>query len=432
MTQEYEQRKTLIHLIRAGLSPGQAAQQLGRSRAWGYKWWARFQARRSWEDLQSRSRAPHRVSNKLSEEVYQAIKYVRSQLEAKAHEQDSLGYIGAPAIRSRLEERGIEPLPSISTIERVLHDAGMTKPHSTLRGTVSYPHLNPDQPHQLLQADILPRYLTGGQAVACFNAIDVVSRYPSGRQYTRRTAENACCFLLETWREQGVPRYQQVDNEACFSGGFKHPGVLGKVVRLALLVGTELVFSPFYHPESNGFVERFHRDYAGFVWERVHLTDIEAVRQRSREFFSRYRESRHHSRLVGRSPAQVHWRAPVRPLPDNISLDGKRLPLTEGRVHFIRAVDNQRRVKVLNLYWDVPQAQPGQGVWVTLDIRTSGATLRVFDAAPDAEQRHCLAAHSFPLQEEVHPLPPPKSSPLWGRAAAWLVGLASRLVSTFS
>jgi transposase InsO family protein len=58
-----------------------------------------------------------------------------------------------------------------------------------------------------------------------------------------------------------LAKYTQIDNESCFSGGFTHPGVLGKVLRLGLYVGTELVFSPFRHPESNGYVERFHQDY---------------------------------------------------------------------------------------------------------------------------------------------------------------------------
>jgi hypothetical protein len=43
-----------------------------------------------------------------------------------------------------------------------------------------------------------------------------------------------------------------VEEKACFSGGFVYPGVLGQVVRLALMAGTQLVFSPFGRPESNG------------------------------------------------------------------------------------------------------------------------------------------------------------------------------------
>jgi len=41
-TPQCQERETLVHLIRSRLSVAQAAQALGRSRAWGYKWWGRF------------------------------------------------------------------------------------------------------------------------------------------------------------------------------------------------------------------------------------------------------------------------------------------------------------------------------------------------------------------------------------------------------
>lgn len=37
-----------------------------------------------------------------------------------------------------------------------------------------YPDLRPSAPHQLIQADILPKYLSGGTAIACFNAISAL------------------------------------------------------------------------------------------------------------------------------------------------------------------------------------------------------------------------------------------------------------------
>jgi hypothetical protein len=41
-----------------------------------------------------------------------------------------------------------------------------------------------------------------------------------------------------------------MDNESSFNGGRTHPHVIGRVPRLMLLVGTELIYSPYYHPES--------------------------------------------------------------------------------------------------------------------------------------------------------------------------------------
>ncbi len=430
MNEEMATRRAFIHLVRSGKSVAAAAAEVGRSRAWGYKWWHRFREARDWAALQDLSRRPRGSPGRLPARVYQDIRRVRSVLEAEAAGKQHLGYIGAHAIRARLQEEGITPLPSISSIERELRRAGMADPKQhTPPPETRYPHLRPTRPHQLIQADITPKHLTGGTSIACFNAIDVVSRYPSGRQYLRRTAKNAVHFLLAVWQEQGLPEYQQVDNESCFSGGYTHPAVLGQVVRLALLMGVQLVFSPYYHPESNGTVERFHRDYSRFVWEKALLPDLAGVRQRSACFFQNYRTSRHHSRLAGRSPAMVQQETPPqRTVPADFHLP-ERLPLTAGQVHFIRAVNKTGKVKVLNLLWEVPDAQPHQGVWGTLNLSPKGATLLVFDEAPDATKRHLLVNYPFPLQEEVIPLAPE----FRGKQRGWpslrdLVGVLKALV----
>lgn len=398
-------RYSAIHLLRGGCSPREVAVELERSPSWVYKWRARFREE-GWAGLQERSRAPHTQPRRLPKCVRQAIRRVRSQLEAEADQPNHLSYIGAPAIQSRLRREQLPQIPSISSIERELRAAGMTRPRrSSPPDQDVYPHLQPQQAHILEQVDIYPRYLPGGQAVSCFNAIDVVSRYPTGRQYTHRRSQEATAFLVHTWRTLGIPTYTQVDNDGCFSGGFTHPYVLGRVVRLALWVGTQLVFSPFYHPASNGCVERFHQDYGREVWEKHHLETIEAVQAHSSPFFERYRCSEHHSELRGQSPAAVHATGPAVKWPQDVR-PPDALPLTEGKVHFMRQVESDQCIKILNVSWAVPQAQPGQGVWATLELRQSGAKLRVFDAAPDAAQRRCLAEHPFPLKEPVLPLHP--------------------------
>lgn len=404
-TRENENRKTLAHLIRSGKTVAEATAELKRHRSWGYKWWRRFQERENWEDLQDRSRKPKSQPNKLPLKIRESIRRIRSELEAEANDTKKLGYIGAPAIRGRMRSAGIKKLPSISSIERELRAAGMLSVRKqTAPEKINYPHLHPSKAHELIQIDILPRYLTGGEAIACFNAIDVVSRYPSGQQYASRSARNAAGFLWATWQVHGLPCYQQVDNEGCFSGGVTHPGVLGQVLRLALFAGVQLVFSPYYHPESNGTVERFHQDYAAFVWKKERLSDLSDVRRRSALFYRNYRASRHHSKLQGSSPNQVHRLANnFRHIPSDFRLPAQ-LPLTTGKVHFIRAVDEQKQIRILNLPWDVHKAEPHQGVWATLNFEPSRATLSIFDAAPDAARRLRLDSHPFPLKEKVVPL----------------------------
>jgi transposase InsO family protein len=295
---DYSDRQTLIHLLNSGKQPRVAAQELSRSPAWTYKWKNRYE-QAGWAGLRGQSRAPRHIARRTSTEAKQEILHIRSELEAEAENKDSLGYIGADAIYGRLPARGITPVPAVSTIERILRQSGKTKPRLLkTEKEVLYPHLKPTAAHQLTQVDIVPHYLTGGQSIACFNSIDVVSRYPAGKQFANKRSTDASDFILHTWRELGLSEYLQMDNESCFSGGYKHPGVIGKVVRLALYVGVQPVFSPFYHPESNAFVERFHQDYSNFVWEKEHLENLAAVCQRSALFFPNYRNSHHHSALV--------------------------------------------------------------------------------------------------------------------------------------
>jgi transposase len=355
-----DERRTAIHLLRSGRSPAEVAEDLQRCSAWVYKWRDRFFEQGDWHALHDRSRAPRHPSRKLLESVRQAICHARSELEAEANQPGKLSYIGAPAIRERLDKWKIRPLPSLTSIERTLRRKGMTHPHKSKPASeVIYPHLKPTQPHQLMQADIVTHYLPGGACVACFNAIDVVSHYPTGDQYASRRSQDAANFLIQAWQTLGIPAFTQLDNEGCFSGGFTHAGVLGKMLRLALFVGTELVFSPLYHPESNAFVERFHQDYNLNVWDKFELFTLQSVRYHSPGFFEAYRHSRHCEALIGRCPAEVHGQRPAFRLPADFELP-KRLPLTQGRVHFMRRVTSDRKISLLNLDWEVPSAHPDQ------------------------------------------------------------------------
>jgi transposase InsO family protein len=394
----------------------EVAKQLGHSERWVRKWWQRYQDT-GWAGLAEQSRAPHRVAQRLSGEIRRQIIVARSALEAQAATGTGLKYIGVPAVRTRLKAQGCQPLPSIASIERVLQAAGMTKPRRmAVQAEVIYPHLQPSVPQQLCQIDIVPHYLTGGTRVSCFNAIDVVSRCATGTAYAERRAQEACAFAVQVWQTLGIPCYTQFDNDSCFDGGHTHPYVLGQVVRLALAVGTEALFSPVRHPESNGYVERFHQEYNRHVWDDTYLADLAAVKQQAEHFFPLYCASGHHAALNGRTPQEVHGQPAYR-LPPDFTLSPERLPLYEGRVHFIRQVLADHTISVLNVSWAVPSPEPLKGVWVTIELRTAGATLSIYDAAPDVRTRRCLAIYPFPVKEPI--LPRPATAP--GRPSTWMV-----------
>ena len=400
--QLYEERKTAIHMLRKGCTPREVAHELGHTLSWVYKWQKRFD-QEGWTGLQNYSRARKKQSC-LSKKVQQAIKQARSELEAEASEDKNLKYIGASAILARLTKEKTTPIPSLSSIERVLRKANMTKPKAeAIEEKIDYPRLRPVQPHQLVQVDIAPHYLRGGKNVACFNGIDVVSRYPTGLAFSQRRAVDARDFLIHVWQEIGIPHYTQVDNESCFSGGFTHKAVLGQVVRLALWIGTELLFSPVRYPESNGFVERFHQDYDAHVWKHTSLKDIVDVNRHGTTFFQKYRHSGHHSALNGQTPSMVHFQHHPQLLQPDCEIPKGKLPLTEGQIHFIRRVSDEGSVSVLNSQWSVPNPDPLKGVWVTINFALTGASLSIYDATPDVDTRVCLATYSFPISETIQP-----------------------------
>lgn len=278
-TATFQERKSAIFQLRKGKTMQEVAQNMGRSLYWVSKWHNRYQEE-GWSGLQDRSRAPKNHGNQLSPVIREAICETRLELEVEGELGVGLKYIGGRAIRTRLKQNNVKPLPSISSIERVLRESGLVRPQSKMvEPKIVYPHLRPNAAHQLCQIDVVPHFLRGGQRVSCFNAIDVVSRYPTGQAFTQRRSVDAAEFLIHVNKEIGLSKFTQVDNEGCFSGGTTHKYVLGKVVRLALELGTELLFSPFYHPESNGFVERFHQDYNRHVWQNTYLANMEKVTQ---------------------------------------------------------------------------------------------------------------------------------------------------------
>jgi transposase InsO family protein len=406
---QVSERKRAIYAMLRGKTLAETAEAMNRSTGWVHNWWHRYQ-KEGWQGLHDRPRAPQHHGRKFSTATREAICQVRCELEAGAELNEGLKYIGARAVRTKLNERGLAQIPSQPTIERVLREARLTRKKED-KPKVKYPRLRPMAPHILYQVDIVPHYLRGGQRVSGFNAIDVVSRYPMGLPFSQRRSQDAAEFLLHLWREMGIPTYTQVDNEGCFSGGATHRYVLGKVVRLALAVGTELLFSPVGHPQSNGTVERFHQEYTRHVWQDTYLAELEDVAARTTSFLAHYRQRQDHSALDGQTPQALHTQLTPGQLPADFTLTESKRPLMEGKVHFMRQLSPEGQVRVLNVDWAVPEPNPLQGVWVTIDFQVTGATLYIFDATPDVAERRCLASYPFSLCEPVYPRPQPQPQP---------------------
>ena len=198
-----DERFEAIALLQAGRSVNEVAAQLNRTGLWVRKWRNRYR-QEGYAGLSDRSRATKRVRNQTPCPVRERTIQARMALEYRAQNGQGLKYIGARAIRHWLMEQGDKQIPSVATIERILREAGLTQGKAQrMEKQIAYPHLSPQRPHQLIQVDIVPHFLRGGKAITCFNAIDVVSHYPTGRSDERRRATDAAAFLVHVWQTLG-------------------------------------------------------------------------------------------------------------------------------------------------------------------------------------------------------------------------------------
>jgi transposase len=114
MTSHHEQRRQqAIARYLADVKIDDICRQLACSKSWLYKWKARYQpSDPTW--AKERSRAPKTLAAKTPTRIEQAVVEGHQSLARNGRS------AGARAIRQTLEQQGLEPLPAIRTIYRIL------------------------------------------------------------------------------------------------------------------------------------------------------------------------------------------------------------------------------------------------------------------------------------------------------------------------
>jgi len=235
---EYERRLEAIRLVAQGESISTVCGNLGRTRAWYYKWRARY-GEDGLAGLQDQR--PGHVPRRTSEGFQELMVEIRDRLVRQAGTYH-LG-IGADAIAKELRALSLTP-PSRRKIYRILQAAERTTKAKGPKGYRQRPTAK--QANDVHQLDFWPRVLEGGTSLFLIHLVDVATWYPCGQVSEDKMTDSVLAFLLASWQALGVPCILQVDNEMSFTGG-RWVSRLGRMVRLALLLGCEVWFNPFRH-----------------------------------------------------------------------------------------------------------------------------------------------------------------------------------------
>jgi hypothetical protein len=132
----------------------------GVSRGWLHKWWMRH-TRDTATWFHDDSRRPHTQPERTPPEIEEFVQLVRLELYNRGP------FCGAQAIRWRLADLAVQPLPSIRTIGRILvrHDLTHRRTGRYESKGVVYPQVEASCPNDVHQSDFVgPCYLRGGSS----------------------------------------------------------------------------------------------------------------------------------------------------------------------------------------------------------------------------------------------------------------------------
>jgi len=393
---EIHDRALAFRLLDKGKSPTHILKQIGRSSAWLFKWKQRFE-HEGWAALDPASRAPQHSPQQYSAATVALVVRMRRRLQ-KA----TVGLIGPRAIQQELRRHRLRPLPSLATLKRWLRAQRSTAEPAVQAPPPYYPHPRQLAGVVLQSCDWIARYLPGGDKVFAFHTVDWRSYALHQTLRTDKSTPSACAHLLESCVTVGLPDFLQLDNDAAFTGLGFTPRVFGQFVRLALYLGIELIFIPPGEAARNGLVERLNGLWARSFWDKNHFASLRAFRRKSPRFLAWY-QTWPPPPLNGQTVAQATSQTP------RVHLRRRQcwqvphpLPLTAGRIHFLRRVTPQGTINILKEDWPVARRLAGQYVWATLD--TGHHALRIYYRRSERARARLLTCVSYEIAEPVKPL----------------------------
>lgn len=350
MKDELSLRHQAIRMRLAGEAVPLICRLLRRSSRWYHKWWQRY-LELGTEGLYDLTRANQQVVNRTPLHIERAVLSIRRRLAAHATPQTRYAFVGAATILTELKGLGYTSLPTLRTIERILQRANLTSPRLRLARRLprsSYPAPHAHDSNQLHQVDLVgPRYLQGDKTKYYFAVCkDAFDQSVYVEFLAAATLEQLLPFLIHAWQHLGLPEQVQFDNGRVFYGGGRWARSVNRLVRLVLRLGIQPIFIPEASPERNGSVENFNGWFQTPLLRRT-FASASVLRRELRRLVGVVNEQHVHQHLGFKTPMQFRRSKRLRKVPANFTLNFDQIPVTAGKIVFIRWIPTHGRVDIL-------------------------------------------------------------------------------------
>ena len=249
-----EQRYRAVLAVQAGETAGVVAAQFGVSRQSVQNWLRRYRAD-GLAGLVDQPRRPDTSPRQTSAEVERVICEIRREHPRW----------GARRIAHELDRAGVTPVPSRTTVHRVLHRHGLVDVRQRRRPRESYLRWEREAPMALWQLDIVGGVLVGdehGRTVEAkiVTGVDDHSRFAViATVVARATGRAVCLAFAEALQRYGIPAEVLTDNGKQFTARFGRGGgevLFDRICRDNAI--THRLTQPA-SPTTTGKVERFHQ-----------------------------------------------------------------------------------------------------------------------------------------------------------------------------
>jgi transposase InsO family protein len=291
-----EQRYHAVMEVISGSPVTEVAGRYGVSRQAVYDWLGRYE-REGLTGLADHSHRPRYQPRQLDAEVEALICRMRA-----AHPR-----WGPRRLAFELGKAKVSPVPSRSTIYRVLVRHHLVPARKRKRRRQDYKRWQRDAPMELWQLDVTGSvFLADGSECKLISGIDDHSRFCVIAAVVRRaTARAVCRAFLAAMAVYGIPDEVLTDNGKQFTGRFGKPRPAEVLFeRICRKNGIRQLLTRPYSPTTTGKVERWHQTLqTDFLNDAGPFASIEAAQAAVDAWRQEYNHDRPHQSLDMATPA---------------------------------------------------------------------------------------------------------------------------------